>query len=110
MSLCGTDDPENPTALPPPDPERWLPKRERSTYRQRKKDKRSGITRGSQGSATGDARVDAKATTNIQERSEADKAKRRAEEEAAARVEAAKEAAAANSRKKKEKGKGKAKW
>ena len=28
---------------PPPDPERWLPKRERSNYRQRKKDKRAGM-------------------------------------------------------------------
>ena len=57
-------DPANPG--PPPDPERWVPKRERSTYRLRKKDKRAGISRGPQGSATGAARVDAKATTNIQ--------------------------------------------
>ena len=33
---------------PPPDPERWLPKRERSSYRPRRKDKR-GQVRGSQG-------------------------------------------------------------
>ncbi|KAJ0971066.1 hypothetical protein J5N97_019025 [Dioscorea zingiberensis] len=39
-------DPANPG--PPPDPERWLPKRERSTYRPRRKDKRSQV-RGSQG-------------------------------------------------------------
>lgn len=39
-------DPANPG--PPPDPERWLPKRERSSYRPRRKDKR-GQTRGSQG-------------------------------------------------------------
>ncbi|URE16801.1 hypothetical protein MUK42_11747 [Musa troglodytarum] len=39
-------DPANPG--PPPDPERWLPKRERSSYRPKRKDKRSQI-RGSQG-------------------------------------------------------------
>ncbi|ONK71155.1 uncharacterized protein A4U43_C04F5360 [Asparagus officinalis] len=39
-------DPANPG--PPPDPERWLPKRERSSYRPRRKDKR-GQVRGSQG-------------------------------------------------------------
>lgn len=39
-------DPENPG--PPPDPERWLPKRERSTYRPKRKDKRAAV-RGSQG-------------------------------------------------------------
>lgn len=39
-------DPANPG--PPPDPERWLPKRERSTYRPKRKDKRSQV-RGSQG-------------------------------------------------------------
>ena len=103
-------DPENPSAFPPPDPERWLPKRERSNFRQRKKDKRAGLSRGPQGSATGAARVDAKATTNIQTLTEAEKAKKKAEEEAAARAEAAKEAAAANSARKKNKGKGKAKW
>ena len=102
-------DPENPSAFPKPDPERWLPKRERSTYRQRKKDKRAGISRGPQGSATGAARVDAKAETNIQVQSDAEKAKKRAEEEAAARAEAAAAAASANARNKK-KGKGKAKW
>ncbi|CAO2816797.1 unnamed protein product [Amaranthus hypochondriacus] len=40
-------DPANPG--PPPDPERWLPKRERSTYRPRRKDKRAANVRGSQG-------------------------------------------------------------
>lgn len=39
-------DPANPG--PGPDPERWLPKRERSSYRPKKKDKR-GQVRGSQG-------------------------------------------------------------
>ncbi|KOO27528.1 signal recognition particle 72 kda protein, partial [Chrysochromulina tobinii] len=68
-------DPENPSAFPKPDPERWLPKRERSTYRQRKKDKRAGISRGPQGSATGAATVDARATTNIQFMSEEQKEK-----------------------------------
>eukprot|EP00271_Cylindrocystis_brebissonii_P012924 TRINITY_DN32436_c0_g1_i1.p1 TRINITY_DN32436_c0_g1~~TRINITY_DN32436_c0_g1_i1.p1 ORF type:complete len:768 (-),score=204.30 TRINITY_DN32436_c0_g1_i1:277-2580(-) len=41
-------DPANPG--PPPDPERWLPRRERSTYKPRKKDKRAGAQiRGAQG-------------------------------------------------------------
>ncbi|KAI5385240.1 uncharacterized protein LOC127100683 [Lathyrus oleraceus] len=34
---------------PPPDPERWLPKRERSTFRPKRKDKRAAQVRGSQG-------------------------------------------------------------
>lgn len=41
-------DPANPG--PPPDPERWLPKRERSSYRPKRKDKRAAQIRGSQGS------------------------------------------------------------
>ncbi|XP_068665227.1 uncharacterized protein [Aristolochia californica] len=40
-------DPANPG--PPPDPERWLPRRERSSYRPKRKDKRSAQVRGSQG-------------------------------------------------------------
>ncbi|VFQ60078.1 unnamed protein product [Cuscuta campestris] len=40
-------DPANPG--PPPDPERWLPKRERSSYRPKRKDKRAVQVRGSQG-------------------------------------------------------------
>ncbi|CAH9128624.1 unnamed protein product [Cuscuta epithymum] len=40
-------DPANPG--PPPDPERWLPKRERSSYRPKRKDKRVAQVRGSQG-------------------------------------------------------------
>ncbi|KAI5057233.1 hypothetical protein GOP47_0027248 [Adiantum capillus-veneris] len=40
-------DPANPG--PPPDPERWLPLKERSTYRPKRKDRR-GPLRGSQGS------------------------------------------------------------
>ena len=103
-------DPANPGATPLPDPERWLPKRERSTYRKSKKERRAGVSRGPQGSATGAARVDAKATTNIQMLSEAEKAKKREEVESAARKEAAAEAAAAAGRNKKGKGKGKAKW
>ena len=103
-------DPENPSAFPPPDPERWLPKRERSTYRKSKKDKRAGISRGPQGSATGAARVDVKATTNIQMLSDAEKAKKREEVEAGLRAAAAQEAATAAGRNKKGKGKGKAKF
>ncbi|OIW19175.1 hypothetical protein TanjilG_22671 [Lupinus angustifolius] len=34
---------------PPPDPEKWLPKRERSTYWHKRKDKRAAQVRGSQG-------------------------------------------------------------
>ncbi|GLT38382.1 hypothetical protein SLA2020_126380 [Shorea laevis] len=40
-------DPANPG--PTPDPERWLPKRERSSYRPKRKDKRAAQVRGSQG-------------------------------------------------------------
>lgn len=40
-------DPANPG--PPPDPERWLPRRERSSYKPRRKDKRAAQVRGSQG-------------------------------------------------------------
>ena len=102
-------DPENPG--PPPDPERWLPKRERSTYRQRKRDKRAGISRGPQGSATGAAKVDARATTNIKIMSDEERAKLRAEEEAKARAEAASAAAAAAGKQKKGKAKAKGgKW
>ena len=42
-------DPANPG--PPPDPERWLPRRERSSYRPKRKDKRAQV-RGSQGAVT----------------------------------------------------------
>jgi signal recognition particle subunit SRP72 len=40
-------DPANPGPLP--DPERWLPKKERSSYRPKRKDKRAAQVRGSQG-------------------------------------------------------------
>ncbi|KAA8521616.1 hypothetical protein F0562_012289 [Nyssa sinensis] len=46
-------DPTNPG--PPPDPERWLPKRERSTYRPKRKDKRAAQIRGSQGAVVKEA-------------------------------------------------------
>jgi signal recognition particle subunit SRP72 len=42
-------DPANPG--PPPDPERWLPKRERSSYRPKRKDKRAPV-RGAQGAVS----------------------------------------------------------
>ncbi|XP_073301231.1 uncharacterized protein [Primulina huaijiensis] len=45
-------DPANPG--PPPDPERWLPKRERSSYRPKRKDKRAAQIRGSQGAVVKD--------------------------------------------------------
>lgn len=43
-------DPANPG--PPPDPERWLPRRERSSYRPKRKDKRAAQIRGAQGAVT----------------------------------------------------------
>ncbi|XP_052205313.1 uncharacterized protein LOC127810098 [Diospyros lotus] len=46
-------DPANPG--PPPDPERWLPKRERSSYRPKRKDKRAAQVRGSQGAVAKEA-------------------------------------------------------
>ncbi|KAJ0095507.1 hypothetical protein Patl1_16851 [Pistacia atlantica] len=45
-------DPANPG--PPPDPERWLPRRERSSYRPKRKDKRAAQVRGSQGAVAKD--------------------------------------------------------
>lgn len=53
-------DPANPG--PPPDPERWLPKRERSSYRPKRKDKRAQI-RGSQGAVSRDKHDAAVANT-----------------------------------------------
>ena len=50
-------DPENPP-LVGPDPERWLPKHERSTYRKTKKEKRAGI-RGRRARRPARQRVDA---------------------------------------------------
>jgi len=103
-------DPENPQKTPPPDPERWLPKRERSNYRPRKKDK-NRIARGPQGSTSGAARVDDRATTNVKELSEEEKARNRAKAEAEARAEAAAAAASAASSKRSNKKKGgKGKW
>lgn len=46
-------DPANPG--PPPDPERWLPKRERFSYRPKRKDKRAAQIRGSQGAVAKEA-------------------------------------------------------
>lgn len=46
-------DPANPGRAP--DPERWLPKRERSSYRPKKKDKRAAQIRGSQGAVAKEA-------------------------------------------------------
>lgn len=40
---------------PPPDPERWLPRRERSSYRPKRKDKRAAQIRGSQGAVVKEA-------------------------------------------------------
>lgn len=100
-------DPANPG--PPPDPERWLPKRERSNYRPRKKDKRGGLSRGPQGSTAGQARPDARATTNVKAISEEEKQRLKREEEAKGRAEAAAAAAAAAASGSKKKGGGKAK-
>ncbi|KAK6164172.1 hypothetical protein DH2020_001036 [Rehmannia glutinosa] len=46
-------DPANPG--PPPDPERWLPKRERSSFRPKRRDKRAAQIRGSQGAVAKEA-------------------------------------------------------
>ncbi|KAL1216413.1 hypothetical protein V5N11_026344 [Cardamine amara subsp. amara] len=54
-------DPANPG--PPPDPERWLPKRERSSYRPKRKDKRAAQVRGSQGAVTRDKQEAAPSTS-----------------------------------------------
>ncbi|CAL0306389.1 unnamed protein product [Lupinus luteus] len=48
---------------PPPDSERWLPKRERSTYRPKRKDKRAAQVRGSQGAVIRE-KHDAAASSN----------------------------------------------
>ncbi|KAK6922344.1 putative TPR-like repeat [Dillenia turbinata] len=55
-------DPANPG--PPPDPERWLPKRERSSYRPKRKDKRAAQVRGSQGAVVRDKHEDSTANAN----------------------------------------------
>ena len=103
-------DPENPSAFPKPDPERWLPKRERSTYRKSKKEKRQGISRGPQGSSSGAGKEGDRVTTNIQTLSEAERAKKKEEDEARERGEAAAAAAAAASSGRKKKSKPKDKF
>ncbi|KAI3461093.1 hypothetical protein Pfo_017756 [Paulownia fortunei] len=55
-------DPANPG--PPPDPERWLPKRERSSYRPKRKDKRAAQIRGSQGAVVKEADSNASSKSN----------------------------------------------
>ncbi|GFQ08225.1 signal recognition particle subunit srp72 [Phtheirospermum japonicum] len=56
-------DPENPG--PPPDPERWLPKRERSSYRPKRKDKRAAQVRGSQGAVAKEASSSVSSKSNV---------------------------------------------
>ncbi|KAL0435428.1 UNVERIFIED_CONTAM: Signal recognition particle subunit SRP72 [Sesamum radiatum] len=55
-------DPANPG--PPPDPERWLPKRERSSYRPKRKDKRAAQIRGSQGAVVKEAASNVNSKSN----------------------------------------------
>ncbi|KAL0419590.1 UNVERIFIED_CONTAM: Signal recognition particle subunit SRP72 [Sesamum radiatum] len=55
-------DPANPG--PPPDPERWLPKRERSSYRPKRKDKRAVQIRGSQGAVAKEAASNVSSKSN----------------------------------------------
>ncbi|KAG8493085.1 hypothetical protein CXB51_010360 [Gossypium anomalum] len=55
-------DPANPG--PPPDPERWLPRRERSSYRPKRKDKRAAQVRGSQGAVVRDKNEPSASATN----------------------------------------------
>ena len=70
-----------------------------------------GVARGPQGSTSGAARVDDRATTNVKELSEEEKARNRAKAEAEARAEAAAAAASAASSKRSNKKKGgKGKW
>lgn len=49
---------------PPPDPERWLPKKERSSYRPKRKDKRAAQIRGSQGAVVKEAASNAISKSN----------------------------------------------
>ncbi|KAF6156889.1 hypothetical protein GIB67_000429 [Kingdonia uniflora] len=56
-------DPANPG--PPPDLERWLPKRERSSYRPKRKDKRAAQVRGSQGTVVRDKHEASTTSTNV---------------------------------------------
>lgn len=56
-------DPANPG--PPPDPERWLPKRERSSYRPKRKDKRAAQVRGSQGAVVREKHDSASTSSSI---------------------------------------------
>ena len=99
-------DVENPGSLP--DPERWLPKRERSTYRQRKRDKRGGLSRGPQGSTAGAADVKARTTTNMKVMSSEQKSRTKQEDEIRAKSEVAAAAALAGGGRRK--GKTKTKW
>ncbi|XWS69170.1 hypothetical protein CRYUN_Cryun04dG0156500 [Craigia yunnanensis] len=55
-------DPANPG--PPPDPERWLPKRERSSFRPKRKDKRAAQVRGSQGAVVREKSEGSASVTN----------------------------------------------
>lgn len=65
-------DPANPG--PPPDPERWLPKRERSSYRPKRKDKRATQVRGSQGAVVREKHEAAADTATASSNSKSDKA------------------------------------
>lgn len=56
-------DPANPG--PPPDPERWLPKRERSSYRPKRKDKRAAQVRGAQGAVAREKHEPAAAASKV---------------------------------------------
>ncbi|KAG0556540.1 hypothetical protein KC19_11G061100 [Ceratodon purpureus] len=55
-------DPANPG--PPPDPERWLPRKERSSYRPKKGKRNQAPIRGSQGSVSRDKSSDLSATAS----------------------------------------------
>nr|GEY59304.1 signal recognition particle subunit SRP72 [Tanacetum cinerariifolium] len=55
-------DPANPG--PPPDPERWLPRRERSSFRPKRKDKRAAQIRGSQGAVAKEAAINGNAKSS----------------------------------------------
>lgn len=58
-------DPDNPTPI---DPERWLPRRERSYYKGKRRDKRKDIGKGTQGSSTAPtAELDASKSTTVED-------------------------------------------
>ncbi|XP_029653747.1 signal recognition particle subunit SRP72 [Octopus sinensis] len=61
--------PKNYDASVTPDPERWLPRRERSYYRGKRKDKNKNISKGTQGATSPAGDIDASKQTSGSEAS-----------------------------------------